>query len=124
MHYSPFNKMFNCGICKYKDTSDCENNVDLDSPLKIECLLCHGNDNKCSVCQGTGVIILNKCPVKIFLIDYVNRFIPYFFEWKNRGEYPDARGRIFQPTKLINAFGICNMVVMEREEKEAKNARK
>ena len=59
--------------------------------------------------------------MNILGIPYIRRFLPFYFDWKNGGSYPDARGRLFQPVKLLEAFKICNIVTMEREEKEAKN---
>jgi hypothetical protein len=66
---------------------------------------------------------MRRCPVNVLAVPYISRFIPYFFEWKNSGVYPDAQGRLLQPVKLLEAFSLCNVIAREREEKAAKNGK-
>jgi len=64
---------------------------------------------------------MRRCPFNVFTIPYISRLMPYFFEWKNSGAYPDAQGRLFQPVKLLEAFSLCNAIAREQEEKAAKH---
>jgi hypothetical protein len=50
-------------------------------------------------------------------VPYVRKFLPYFFEYSQTGDYPDKRGRLFQPIKLLEAISVCNTVVIERQQK-------
>jgi hypothetical protein len=51
----------------------------------------------------------------------VARVVPYFFNWVHSEfrEFPDGRGRYFQPKKLLAAFDIMSAVrAQEREPAE------
>lgn len=48
----------------------------------------------------------------------VSRFLPYFFRYKEYGEYPDGQGMLLQPVKLLSAFAICSIVSAHREKIE------
>jgi hypothetical protein len=70
---------------------------------KIEfCPLCGGNDEECFLCNGKGEISMSRCPRAI--ADF--RLLPFFQEYQNKGTWPDGRGRLYQPVKLILAFDI------------------
>lgn len=52
----------------------------------------------------------------------VNRFLPFFWHFKatNYTMYPDGKGRLNQPSKLLEAVQLSMAIVNKREEYEAK----
>jgi hypothetical protein len=70
---------------------------------KIEyCPLCGGKNEKCHICCGKGEISMLRCPRAIASF----RLLPFFIEHYKSGAWPDGRGRLYQPIKLIMAFDI------------------
>jgi len=116
MYYSPNNKIFNCAICQSKETLGCEKDNIADIPFKPPCI-CHGLNDKCEICQGKGHFTMRRCPIIALSQPSIRRLVPYFFEWKNDGRYPDGQGRVYQPIKLMEAFSLCNAVCQEQEMK-------
>jgi len=84
-----------------------------------ECIHCNGNKD-CKYCKGKGKIMVHRCPRCI----QDSSLIPYFIAWKNSQyiAYPDGRGRIFQPRKLIQAFDILAYYWDKFESQRIKNA--
>jgi hypothetical protein len=49
--------------------------------------------------------------------------LPYFFTWRNGGEFPDGGARLYQPVMLVQAFNLCSHVAnkIEIEAAEKRN---
>jgi hypothetical protein len=56
----------------------------------------------------------------------VNRFLPFFWHWKTTSyqQFPDGRGRYYQPSKLLEALTMCANLSAKQEQKEAEKVRK
>jgi hypothetical protein len=76
----------------------------------ITCV-CEGK-TECKLCLGSNRINVHRCPRAILLQREVSRVAPYFTLWQQSGmhEYPDGRGRYFQPLKMLEAFHILLLV--------------
>lgn len=78
----------------------------------MDCYVCGGNDLECNECKGSNVIRINRCPRAIADGSrWVYDLLPYFFDYFNGLQHglnvwPDGRGRIFQPHKLVQAFDL------------------
>jgi hypothetical protein len=91
--------------------------------ITIECI-CGGN-SRCDICKGGNQIELKECPARLRDAS-VNRFLPFFWHWKATGytAFPDGLGRYDQPSKMLDAFGLCASLSNKEEAKEAEKARK
>jgi hypothetical protein len=86
----------------------------------VNCV-CESKNKNCTICEGKGIFTVNRCPVKYASDPNVNIFLPYFYHWKatNYMMYPDGKGRIYQPTALIEALTLCSIVTNKRDEIES-----
>jgi hypothetical protein len=84
-----------------------------------ECIHCDGDKN-CIYCKGKGKIMVHRCPRCI----QDSSLIPYFIAWKNSQyiAYPDGRGRLYQPKKLIQAFDVLGFYWDKFEAQRNTNA--
>ena len=81
-----------------------------------ECVFCEGQNKKCHYCHGKGVIFVQRCPRAVAKSCAL---LPYFLEYKrsNYIAWPDGRGRLYQPVKLVIAYDILNYYFCKLEEK-------
>lgn len=136
MQYKPFSVIYNCDDCVdlQKKSRGCNRNVK-DSNLRIDCTC--GGAPGCDICArplakgkskkvSWGWFTINRCPVKYSRDKYIDRFLPYFWHWRgtNCMQFPDNQGRIEQPSKMLEAFSICNYMAQKRENIEIENANK
>ena len=49
--------------------------------------------------------MLKRCPQSI-LDGNIRSLVPYFFHYLASSEYPDGRGRLYQPTKMLFMFDV------------------
>lgn len=99
---------------------------------KIEpCFLCNGYNEKCEECNGSNVVIINRCPRSI-ITDDVYSLLPYFYDYygglyHGNQIWPDGRSRMYQPIKLIKAFNILlsekDRIEKKKEEEKKKDAK-
>lgn len=61
---------------------------------------------------------MHRCPRVILANRNISRVAPFFMSWVNSGfqEYPDGRGRYYQPLVLLEAFEI--LLSVRNREKE------
>jgi hypothetical protein len=94
-----------CGPCKLTKRQEgrgCTGSIDREL-WKIEyCPVCGGEDEECFLCNGKGEISMSRCPRAT--ADF--RLLPFFKDYQRLETWPDGRGRLFQPVKLILAFDI------------------
>ena len=106
---------YTCSICTTQEKKEqgCKRRR-RDAILVINCI-CEGKQ-KCAICKGSNKIELHRCPRVILAGHEIARVAPYFFNWINSEyrEYPDGRGRYFQPSKMVEAFEIL-LSVRNRE---------
>jgi hypothetical protein len=106
---------FTCSICTAQEKKEqgCKRRR-RSAILVINCI-CEGK-SKCSICKGSNKIELHRCPRAVLADHEIARVAPYFFAYVNSDfhEYPDGRGRYFQPSKMLEAFEIF-LAVRNRE---------
>jgi hypothetical protein len=49
--------------------------------------------------------------------------VPYFVRYLETGEYPDGRGRLYQPAQLLQLFSLWTSLYNSIKEKAAKNGK-
>jgi ribosomal protein L32 len=74
------------------------------------CPMCGGvkhNERVCEYCEGNNEIPMHRCP-RANEGGNAASLLPFYYAYReSRGlAWPDGRGRLFQPVKLIMAFGI------------------
>jgi len=123
MQYGIWHKVYVCSNC----SSEMKRNRGCKRPkrnkiLEIECV-CGGNSH-CEICKGENKFTLKECPAKMNNAS-VNRFLPFFWHWKatNYMNFPDGKGRYYQPSVLLEAFSLCANLSGKQEQKEAEKAR-
>ena len=81
-----------------------------------ECIFCNGKNKNCLYCKGRGRISVYQCP-RTISDDY--GLIPYFNAYRNSEglAWPDGRGRLYQPVKLVTAFDILGFYFNKFEPK-------
>lgn len=111
---------YDCDKCGYDDRKrkGCEKNK-RKHVFDCDCI-CEGKV-KCNICGGIkrdNTVRVKRCPRSI-LKEHVSRIVPYFYRYvaSNYAQFPDGRGLIYQPKKLISAFDVLT-IVHGREEKE------
>ena len=135
LQYKPFSIIYNCGNCdaKQQKIRGCKRRIK--NTLQIDCTC--GGVKGCDICArpehkgkrkkiSWGWFTIDRCPIA-YTRDYdISRFLPYFWHWKgtNNMMYPDAKGRYFQPSKLLEAFSICAYMANKREQIEIDTANK
>jgi hypothetical protein len=75
------------------------------------CYFCGGKNAECKHCGGSNKIPMHQCPRAEALVGgrgNPSMLLPFFYEYFDRGVWPDGRGRLFQPVKLVEAFEILN----------------
>lgn len=84
-----------------------------------ECVFCDGKNKKCVFCKGRGKIPVQRCPRAFSGNRYL---LPYFYAYRNSNnlQWPDGRGRLYQPKKLVDAFDIWSFYFRKLEEAETK----
>jgi len=82
-----------------------------------ECIFCEGKNKHCPYCKGKGKIPVHQCPQMVARNPYL---LPYFNAYRNSNylAWPDGRGRLYQPKKLIQAFDVLNYYYNKLEEKK------
>ena len=109
-----FAKIFNCP-CEEKKTRGCVRQVK--SPVAVfKCPVCAGENKKCQYCKGTNEIELHRCPRSI-LDRSIRELVPFFFHFMNTNQFPDGKGRLFQPTKLIQVFDMWYGIYIDLKPK-------
>lgn len=70
--------------------------------------------------------MLKRCPAKEANDPSVSRLLPFFFHWRatSYSQFPDGRGRLFQPQKMLDAFGVCNSIATRCEKEEIERMQK
>jgi len=92
-----------------------------------ECIICGGKDKRCRYCKGKGKISVQRCP-RTAKEGYA--LLPYYYAYKNSNglQYPDGRGRWYQPKKLVEAFDIWsfyfNKFEKDNVDRTVENAQK
>jgi hypothetical protein len=78
------------------------------------------SDPKCEICKGKNLIQLKQCPMVMLQNKNIGRLLPFFFHFKGteHTQYPDGRGRIFQPVILLEALNICGVVAARKDKEE------
>ena len=121
LSYEPHRLIYNCSDCPadQKKLRGCKRNK-RGGVTKLKCVC--DRDKRCDLCKGTGDILLSRCPRALSKTTTSSITVPYFFHWKATGftQYPDGRGRLFQPAKLLEAFNICHAIAARCEEEEIK----
>ena len=70
-------------------------------------------------CKGTNEIKLKRCPHTYLSAD-VRALVPYFFHFVATYQYPDGRGRLYQPVKMLNVFDAWFPIYQELTKKPDK----
>jgi hypothetical protein len=135
MNYKPFSVVYNCDDCtdELRKTRGCKRNIKK-MQLRIDCTC--GGIAGCDTCArplqkgkrklvSWGWFTINRCPAAFCKDLIISRFLPYYWHWKGTDymKYPDDRGRIYQPSILLEAFSICNCIAIKREVQEMENAK-
>lgn len=86
-----------------------------------ECYFCGGKNKKCTFCGGKGKIPVQRCPRTV---NENRHLLPYFYAYRNSHNlaWPDGRGRLYQPKKLVDAFDIWSFYFNKLEEDKANKA--
>jgi hypothetical protein len=70
-----------------------------------ECYFCGGLNKNCFFCGGKNVIKVTQCPHAMIRRSIDAKVtIGYFADYYNSNQWPDKRGRFYQPVKLVQAF--------------------
>ena len=82
---------------------------------------CDGDEN-CKICNGSNQTKVWRCP-RALVNPEVQRLLPYFFDYygalsNGLSLWPDGKGRLWQPKKLIQAFDIMAKQKLMKEEKK------
>lgn len=91
-----------CKLTERQESRGCEKETDSEFWRIEYCPICGGKNEKCFLCNGKGEISMSRCPRAT--ADF--RLLPFFKEYQKTGNWPDGRGRLFQPIKLILAFDL------------------
>lgn len=125
MQHRPHSVQYNCDNCgkEMKKNRGCKRNK-RKAFLFLNCIC--GTASKCSICNGKGTFGLKCCPVRFSNNTAIDRFLPYFWNWidTNAMSFPDGRGQIYQPSKLLEAFSICSKAHNQKLELEREIANK
>ncbi len=72
--------------------------------------MCDGKNPECALCHGKGEISVLRCP-RALVTDAMSFILPYYYQYRKSGgvAWPDGRGRLFQPIKLVTAFDILDI---------------
>lgn len=71
-----------------------------------ECFICGGFDSECSICKGSNTIPIFRCPRRLACETNVSQLLPFFQRYLDYGEFPDKRGLLYQPLKLVNTLNL------------------
>ena len=117
LQHEPFCKIFNCELCKFQGSQErngCRKEK-TEKVLDFDCI-CDGQ-KRCRICKGKGTFPLYRCPVVMANDQAVNLILPFFFHWKatNYMMFPDNKGRIYQPVKMLEAFTLLSFISNKRE---------
>jgi hypothetical protein len=108
-------KMFYCGTCAEKRERGCVR--PRRTPVIVfGCPACKGENKKCAYCKGKNELKLHRCPRAICDAN-IRGLVPYFWHYANTNQYPDGRGRLFQPVKMIAVFDLWMPVWTEARKK-------
>ena len=102
-------KCDSCRAQKRQEDRGCKKESDRVVWKINECCLCGGKNEKCQLCEGRNEVIMRRCPHAL-LDDNIQFVLPFFYSYrKSEGTaWPDGRGRLFQPIKLVMAFDVLN----------------
>lgn len=111
----PFNKIYNCGFCEKEQRKERGCKRKTKNGLNVDCIC--GGDKRCDACKGKGAFRLDRC-LKVAASE-TSRIAPFFYHYKatNMMAYPDGRGMLYQPNKLLDAFSIMATVQLDREQR-------
>ena len=72
-------------------------------------------------CKGKGKIFVNQCPRSC----EDSSLLPYFIAYRNSNGliWPDGRGRLYQPIKLVHAFDILTYYFSKLEGQKIEQVR-
>lgn len=122
-HYDPYKTYFSCGSCgtEEKKQRGCKRNRRTNVVSGIACIC--GGELKCEVCNGAGSFSYKRCPQSVFADYSIVRLCQYFFHWKSTEymQFPDGRGRYFQPSIMLDAFSIMARVSDRKDEERIKS---
>lgn len=117
-------KVFRCEVCdsKQKISRGCVKPFKKKTVWTIdECIFCNGEEKKCKYCKGKGKIFVSRCPRAYHENEAL---LPYFYAYRtsNNLQWPDGRGRLYQPIKLVMAFDIWSFYFNKFDNENAKRA--
>ena len=94
-----------------------KNGIDRPVPWSIRfCPVCGGSNRKCKFCKGENTIPVYRC-----IRSFARGNIVYHWDrYEKLGGFPDDKGALFQPVKLIAAFRIIKSIVNEYTKPEDK----
>jgi hypothetical protein len=117
---SPIAKIFDCKVCTVmlKKERGCVR-PKRQAVQIYKCPVCAGENKKCIYCKGTNEIMLKRCP-RAILNSNITSLVPYFFSFINSHQYPDGRGRLFQPIKMLKVFDIWAGIYYDNESSKRK----
>ena len=116
--------IFNCNNCTQKDKKryGCKAEKKHKKVWVHEgCPVCKGKNTKCEYCNGNNYIEFKRCVHKS--VSDFTKILPFYIEYFKYGVFPDRKGRIFQPIKLLESFTILDNVFdtfIRKQEKEKK----
>jgi hypothetical protein len=92
-----------CKLAGKQEARGCVSPVEFSLWSIPYCPICGSKEEKCMLCKGKGEIPVYRCPRSADL-----SLLPFFYPYQNSGglAWPDGRGRLYQPRKLIMAFDI------------------
>ena len=84
-----------------------------------ECIFCEGKNKNCIYCSGKGKIPVRCCPRST---SFSYGLLPYFYAYRNSNglAWPDGRGRLYQPSKLVIAFDLWSFYFNKFESQRIK----
>ena len=111
-------QIFNCRSCAKEDAlkRGCIRPAKTRIWKIDECYFCGGKNDLCRYCHGKGEIEVRRCPRAAAS---ETPLLPYFVAYYNSNylAWPDGRGRLYQPKKLIAAFDMMTFYFRKLESK-------
>lgn len=112
-------KIFDCQYCdsRTKNKRGCFRKKRI-PVIEIDCV-CE-NDRKCNICKGNGTFKLFVCPQTVFSDSNIRRTISFFYHYvaTEFREYPNGKGLLYQPIKLLESFNLLSGLYQSFKEKE------
>ena len=128
MFPTDFEAIYDCELCrgnrKRRTRLGCRKRR-RESIAEYECPICEGKNDDCRYHKPNERIEFHRCP-KTYITRDAARLVPYFFDWIRNPQsfaWPDGRGRIYQPVKLVKSFEILLRYYIELKPKEDPDGR-